>query len=138
MDIKSISFERPALLRLVNHTVDITEESFDILLRELLEAQSETRVNCVLVRTDSSRVLYASSSGKAHKLELDDKKLAICFMTPAKGAGFISIATDWSSSLFEFGQVYGMLEMNEAKYVAEKLESLVGYPLPEKSYGADA
>lgn len=139
MDIKSISFEKPPLLRLADNKVDLGGPLFEPVVRELLETNTATHINVVWVKTVYTITLYASFSGRAHKADINPGRdpLAILYMTPAKGSGFVDIGQGWSYPFFRFGEGYGEMEMNEARDVAQKLESLLGYKLSDVHYGAD-
>lgn len=139
MDIKSISFEKPSLLWLADNKVDLAEPSFDPVVRKLLETNTATHVNVVVVKTADTTTLYASFEGKAHKANIGDDQGPLCvlILTPAKGPGFVDIGQGWSHPFLRFGERYGELELNEARDVARKLESLLNYELSDVQYGAD-
>ncbi len=135
MRVQSILFEKTPLLRLARF-IGNSESIARISNRRI----SDTQVEIILIEKSKEKALYAASGGKLHKVNIEESSapLSICFMTPAKGNGFVSIGQGWSFPLFYFGEGYGSQQMEEARRVGKELESILGYPLKEISYGADA
>lgn len=136
--MKSFTFKKSRFTE-VEVNIKIKDELIPKDIQDfLLENRSR---HITLVEKDG--FLWVASKLKAKKINLREyKQFEICYMTPAKGGGFVAIQA-WPlekgracTSIVEFG-TFSEQALESANEFANLLEPILGYQLNQDYWGAD-
>lgn len=138
MLLKSITIEKPSFAKVEGEWLP-SDSKIPAKVRSDLERTGRGCVTVVL----ADNLLWIACDRQAKCIDLNQyEPFAVCYMTPAKGGGFIAIQA-WPkgkqsgcTTILEFG-IYSDRALEAAVRVAAKLESLLGYKLEQDRWGPD-